>query len=123
MNMRILPIILLLTLTGCNRSGQDVALSQTAAEVHQWVPMGSSLAAARQAMEQHQFNCSVTSYDSVEQMKLVKPMEIAIWKESLISNHGTQAVTNVTDLECKQGQSVVLLRLVNGQTMGIYAVQ
>src|SRR4051794_33167699 len=100
--MKMLPFILLLALVGCDRSGEQAMLTQTSEQVRQWVPTGASLAAARQTMEQHQFSCSVTSYGSLEQMKLVRPKEAGIWWGSIIRDHATQTVTNVTDLECKQ---------------------
>lgn len=117
--VKVVPFVLLLAFVGCDHSRGDAMLRKTSEQVEQWVPMGTSLGAARQAMEQHQFTCSVSSYDTVEQMKAAKPREIGIWNTSVIRDHCSQFVTNVTDMECKQGQLVVLLRLVNGQTMGI----
>jgi hypothetical protein len=96
-------------------------LTKTSAQVLQWVPMGTSLASARQTIEEHQFSCSVSSYDSLEQMKLERPKDIGIWKEEVIRDHVIQAITNVTYLECTQEHLVVLLQLVNGKTMGIFS--
>ncbi|MDR3457570.1 MAG: hypothetical protein P4N60_09000 [Verrucomicrobiae bacterium] len=121
--MKALPFILLLVLVGCNRSGQEVMLAQTSAQVRQWVPTGASLTTARQTMEQHQFSCTVTSFASLEQMQRVRPKEIGIWQEKVIRDHVIQAVTNVTYLECKQDHLVVLLQVVNGETMGIFSAQ
>jgi hypothetical protein len=121
--MRILPFVMLLALVGCDDSEQEAMLRKTSKQVEQWIPMGTSLAVARQTMEQHQFRCSVASYDSVEQMKLVRPEEIGIWKESVIRDHVMQDVTNVTDLECKKERLWVNLRLVNGETMGIVSAE
>jgi hypothetical protein len=119
--MKTLPLILLLAFVGCDRSGQDALLRKTSADVQQWVPMGTSLAVARQTMEQHQFTCSVSSYDSLEQMQRERPKDIEVWKEKIIRDHVIQPITNVTYLECKQGHLAVLLRLINGETMGIFS--
>ena len=120
--MKTLPFILLLALVGCNRSGQEAMLTQSSEQVRQWVPMGTSLATARQTMEQHQYNCSVTSFNSVEEMQRVLPNDIGIWKEMVIRDQVIHAITNVTYLECKRKPLVVLLRLVNGETTGIFSV-
>ena len=121
--MKTLPFILLLALVGCDRSGQDAMLRKTSEEVRQWVPMGTSLAVARQTMEQHQYSCSVSSYDSLEQMQRERPKDIEIWSEKIIRDHVIQSITNVTYLECKQGHLAVLLRLVNGETTGIFSTE
>src|SRR5262249_46713204 len=101
--MKTLPAILLLALVGCSHSDHDLMLRQTSEKVSQWVPMGTSLAVAQQTMEQHQFACSVSSYDSREQMQKEWPKDTAIWDERIIRDHATQGVKNVTYLQCKQG--------------------
>src|SRR5690349_5694278 len=101
--MKTLPFILLLAFVGCSHSEHDLVLRQTSEKVSQWVPMGTSLAVARQTMEGHQFTCSVSSYDSLEQMRRDRPKEIGWWNQRIIRDHVTQDVTNITYVECKQG--------------------
>jgi len=113
-------IVLLLALVGCGRSShpaQKAMLMHTNDLVLKWVPMGTSLSAARQNMEQHQFKCSVVSYSSAEQMK--EPGATNIWKGSVIRNGVSGPVTNVTRLQCKQGSLQVCFTLVNGETRGL----
>jgi hypothetical protein len=121
--MKTFSLILLLGLVGCNRSGKEAILAQSSEQVRQWVPMGSPLAVARQTMEEHQYKCSVTSFNSVEEMQRVLPNDIGIWKEMVIRDRVIHDITNVTYLECKREPLVVLLRLVNGETTGIFSVQ
>ena len=64
--MKLLTFILMLALVGCgSRESRD---KQTAQQIRQWVPQWTSLQTTRQIMEQHQFACSIISYDSVAQM-------------------------------------------------------
>jgi hypothetical protein len=118
--MKILPFLLLFALAGCsNRESRDKQMSR---QILQWVPMHTSLAAARQIMEQHQYACSVTSYDTIEQMtngggqNLI--VESALWTTAL-SRHGQQeAVTNITHLKCESATSNITFRVLNGETEG-----
>ena len=119
--MKTLPLVLLLALVGCSRSENNLKLLQTSEKVSQWVPMGTSLAVARQTMEQHQFACTVSSYDSREQMQKEWPKDTAIWNERIIKDRVIQDVKNVTYLQCKQGNLAVLLQLINGETRGIFS--
>ena len=120
--MKTLPLIVLLAIVGCSRSGQDALLTQSTAQVRQWVPLGTSLTTARQTMEEHQYRCSVASFNSVEEMQRVLPSDVGIWKETVIRDRVKHAITNVTYLECKREPLVVLLRLVNGETRDIFSV-
>ena len=118
-----LPFILLLALVGCDRTAQEAILGKQSEQVRQWVPIGTALAKAQETMEQHQYRCSVISFDSVKQMQQVLPNDIGIWKETVIRDQVIQAITNVTYLECKREGLVVLLRLANGEMRGIYSVK
>jgi hypothetical protein len=95
--MRILPFILLLAFVGCDRSEPDLMLRKTSAEVQQWVPMGTTLAVARQAMEQHQYGCSASSYDSVEQMQRERPATVGEVRRRthLLANLATQPLLGI----------------------------
>lgn len=113
-------VILLLALVGCGRPAQKtekVMLMHTNDLVLKWVPMGSSLGVARQNMEQHQFKCSVVSYNNPAEMK--EPGATNIWKGAVIRNGVSSPVTNVTRLQCRQGSLEVQLTLVNGETRGL----
>ena len=113
-------LILFLTLIGCGRPAgktEKVMLVHTNDLVLKWVPMGSSLGVARQNMEQHDFKCSVISYNSAAEMK--EPGATNIWKGGVSRNGISTPVTNVTRLECKKGPIEVLFTVVNGETKGL----
>jgi hypothetical protein len=120
--MKILPIILLVALIGCSRSETPNLASQRSQEIQRWVPKGTSVTAARQIMEQHQFVCTVSSYDSRAAMP---PGSDPLWWDvgSFIGRDGkTMPVTNVTILDFKQTNCSARLSAVNGETDGRYFV-
>ena len=113
-------VVLMMMLVGCGRPARQtekVMLMHTNDLVLKWVPMGSSLGLARQNMEQHQFKCSVVSYNSAAEMK--EPGATNIWKGTVFRNGVSSAVTNVTRLQCKKGPVEVDFTLVNGETKGL----
>jgi hypothetical protein len=124
--MKILPIILLVTLIGCSRSETPDPASQMSQQIQHWVPKGTSVAAARQILEQHQFVCTVGSYDSRAAMP---PGSDPLWWDvgSFVGRDGkTMPVTNVTILTCKLDNTNeaydATLSTVNGETDGRYNV-
>jgi hypothetical protein len=120
--MKTLPIILLVVLIGCSRSETPNRASQISQQIQRWVPMGTSVTAARQIMEQHQFVCTVSSYDSRAAMP---PGSDPIWWEigRFIGRDGkAMPVTNVTILDFKQANCSARLSAVNGETDGRYSV-
>jgi hypothetical protein len=99
--MRMSPLILLIALLGCSHSETPNAASQMSQQIQQWVPKGTSVTAARQIMQQHQFVCTVGSYDSRVAMPTGSD---PVWWDvgSFIGRDGkTMPVTNVTILTCK----------------------
>jgi hypothetical protein len=100
--MKIFPIILLVALIGCRRSETPTRASQMSRQIQQWVPKGTSVSAARQIMEQHQFVCTVGAYDSRAAMPAGSD---PLWWDvgAFISINGkTLPVTNVTILTCRR---------------------
>src|SRR5580704_6699506 len=98
--MKIFSIILLVALVGCSRSETPSQASQMSQQIEHWVPKGTSVSKARQIMDQHQFVCTVGSYDSKAAMPSGSD---PLWWEigSFISANGrTLRVTNVTLLTC-----------------------
>src|ERR1700690_653295 len=110
--MKILPFILLVTLIGCSRpESQAHTMGE---QISQWVPDGTPLALAQQIMEQHQFICSVVSYDNAEQMS--NSPDAVLWKTIVVKDGQHFAVTNVSHLECKKPQCNITFSVVNGAT-------
>jgi hypothetical protein len=127
--MKIVPFILLVALIGCSHSETASPALQMSRQIQQWVPKGTPLAAARQAMEQHQFVCTVDSYASRAAMP---PGSDPLWWNvgSFISRDGkTLPVTNVTILTCKRADTnfgvcayEATLTAVDGEFDGRYSV-
>ena len=109
--MKTLPLLLLLSCLGCDHSARDLKLRQASEQARQWVPFGTPPELAQKTMEQHQFSCSVHSYDSVEQMQKERPEQIEVWKQEVIRDHIIQPVKNVTDFECKNENEHLLIWL------------
>ena len=115
--MKILPFILLFALMGCGHSeSQSRRLSE---QISQMVPDGTSLASARQIMEQRKFACSVVSYDKVEQ--ITNSADAILWTTFVVRDGLRQAVTNISHLECKSSRCQVTFTLLNGATTGFSA--
>jgi hypothetical protein len=89
-------------------------------QIQQWVPVETSLASARQIMERHQFTCSVDSYDNLKTM--TNDPEAFIWTTGIIRDGKFEAVTNITNLNCKWTDSTAkydfTLTVINGQYVG-----
>jgi hypothetical protein len=113
--MKILPFVLLVALIGCSRSQPSALL--TTDELWQWVPVGTSLDSARKTMEQHQFTCSVISYDKPEQMG--GDREASIFGSLVVKDGVQQVVTNLSYLVCTQSNVEVRICLANGVTRGV----
>jgi hypothetical protein len=116
--MKTLPFILSLALVGCSHSGAPGATAPgviMGEELHQWIPANTSLAAARQIMEQHQYACSVASYDSLN--GITNNPDAVQWTKEFIRNHGSEAVTNISVLDCDvPNERHAQWLLVNGKT-------
>lgn len=112
--MKTLLIILSFCLLGCGCSKQRHTMGD---QILQWIPFGTSLESARQIMEQHQFTCTLVSYDRVEQM--TNNPDAVLWKTMVVRNDQRFAVTNVSYLECKKEQWDYTLTLVNGETRAL----
>jgi len=68
--MKILVLAFILAASGCARSDKlSEQPAQAAAQIQNWVPVGTSLADARHIMEQHQFKCSVMTNSSFGDLK------------------------------------------------------
>jgi hypothetical protein len=127
--MKVLPFILLVVLVGCSRQVPSNTASQMSHQIQQWVPRGTRVAAVRQIMEQHQFVCTVGSYESRAAMP---PGSDPKWwdVEGYITSGGeTLPVTNVTILTCKRADTTndawaydATLTAVDGEVDGSYLV-
>lgn len=115
--MRILPFILLVVLTGCGRPESHA--QKMGKQISQWVPDGTSLALARQTMEQHQFACSVTSYSNAAQMS--NDPDAVLWKTIVTRGRQHFPVTNISHLECKTPQCHVTFTIINDEVSGYSA--
>ena len=115
--MRTPLLILLVVLTGCSHSASRA--EKLSRQIQQWVPDGTPLAAARQMMQQHQFKCSVISFDNAEQM--TNSADAVLWKTIVVRDGQHFAVTNVSHLECKTPQCGITFSVVNGETVGFTA--
>ena len=125
--MKISPFILLVALIGCSRTQTTTQTTILASQMNQqiqgWVPRGTSVAAARQIMEQHQFVCTVGSYDSRAAMP--PGSDPLWWDASSVTRDGkTMPVTNVTILTCNRADTnetyCATLGAVNGEIDGPY---
>ena len=118
--MKLLTFILMLALVGCgSRESRD---KQTAQQIRQWVPQWTSLQTTRQIMEQHQFACSIISYDSVAQMtnspdKDDRELD-SVWTRFHDQKGQPETVTNVTHLECKSAKCDIVFMIANDKMIG-----
>ena len=127
--MKLLSFILLVALVGCSRQVPLNTASQMSQQIQQWIPKGTRVAAVQQIMEQHQFVCTVGSYDSRAAMP---PGSDPKWWDvgSYITSGGkTLPVTNVTILTCKRADTTndvwaydATLTAVDGEFDGSYLV-
>jgi hypothetical protein len=121
--MKTLTLILLLALIGCSRS--ESPAQKASKQIQQWIPTGTSLASARQIVEQHGFTCSTISYDS---MKAITndPDAIQWTKEFILKHQKTEVVTNIsvlksvwTDSKNQRSQCSAGWVVINDKTMGL----
>ena len=102
--MKILPFILVIALIGCSCSKSPA--KKMAKELPQWIPTGTSLVAARQIMEQHQYVCSVVSYDNVGAINNKPHLDAADldavqWTQVYMQRSGeSEPATNISILRC-----------------------
>lgn len=100
--MKLSPFVLLVALIGCSRSEAPNPASQMSQQIQQWIPQGTPVVELRQIMEQHQFVCTVGSYDSKAAMP---PGSDPLWWDvgGFITKGGkTLPVTNVAIFTCKR---------------------
>ena len=112
--MRTLPVILLVALAGCG--GPESRAEKMGQQISQWVPDGTPLAAARQAMERHQFTCSVVSYANAGEMS--NSPDAVLWKTIVTRDRQHFAVTNISHLECKKPECSITFTVINGEVSG-----
>ena len=119
--MKLPPFILMFALFGCARSDSDNPASHTSRQIEEWVPPGTSLALARQIMEQHQFACTVVSYDSKAAMP--PGADTLRWDTGIIRDGKPESVTNLTLLICRRNETnggvwvyETTLTVLNGET-------
>jgi hypothetical protein len=99
--MKILPFILVFALCGCGCSKSPAA--KMGDDLRQWIPTGTSLQAARQIMEQHQYVCVVESYDNVKSItnKLSADDLNAVQQTQFyMQDPRNETVTNISILRC-----------------------
>lgn len=120
---KFLPFVLLVAAAACGPPHENPA-TQMSQKIREWVPAGTSLAGARQIMVQHQFACSVNSYNSKAEMPN-KPSTMR-WETGIIVNGRNVPVTNISELNCKgtnDGSSYdVTLTAINNQIDGAITV-
>jgi len=104
---------------GCSQSAQPA--HRPGDQVLKWVPWGTSLESARQIMEQHEFTCSVVTYDGPEQMTNTAQADAVLWNTVEITNGVTYRVTNVAHLKCVKTNCTVIFALANGRTSRLFA--
>ena len=119
--MKVLPFILMFALIGCVR--RDNPATQMSRQIQRWVPAGTSLAAARQIMEQHHFTCTVDSYDSKAAMP--PGADTIRWDTGIFRNGRFGALTNLSLLNCSHSHTnggvfdyEATLTVLNGETDG-----
>src|SRR5208283_4336756 len=117
--MKLLPFILMFALAGCSQP--DNPAKQMSHQIQEWVPAGTSLASARQNMEQHQFACTVGSYDCKAAMP--PGSDTIRWDTGIIRDGKPAALTNLSLLTCNRtetnGRVLVYeatLTVLNGET-------
>jgi hypothetical protein len=127
--MKLSPFILLVALVGCSRQAPPNAASQMSQQIQQWIPKGTRVAAAQQIMEQHQFVCTVGSYDSRAAMPSGSDPKWWDVGSYITSGGKTLPVTNVTLLNCKRADTngvawayEARLTAVDGEFDGSYLV-
>lgn len=91
-------------------------------QLTQWVPFGTPLAAAQQAMESHGFSCATTSFDGPEAMTNHNDAQLdgPLWKVIVQKDGKRFSVTNIAYLDCTRTNSpspcTVRFILLNGET-------
>ena len=106
-------------LVGCSRTENPA--TKMSHQVHQWVPDGTPLVAARQIMEQHQFTCTIDSYTNQAAMYDSAKGQ---WKD-IVFDYWNSTVTNISILKFHMtnstelnGKYSVTLRAINGRIDG-----
>jgi hypothetical protein len=101
--------------------------TQMSQQIQAWVPSGTSLAAARRIMEQHEFTCAVASYDSKAAMP--PNSDTIMWDNGVFRNGKAEALTNLTLLTCSRAETNsavwvydATLTSLNGEISGPYTV-
>ena len=127
--MKGLPYILLAALIGCSRQATPNQASQMSQQIQQWIPNGARVAVVQQIMEQHQFVCTVGSYDSRAAMPAGSDPKWWDVGGYITSGGKTLPVTNVTILTCKRAETTndvwaydATLTSVDGEFDGSYLV-
>jgi hypothetical protein len=117
--MKFLPFILIFALAGCSQPENPA--TQLSHQIQEWVPAGTPLASARQIMEQHQFACTVSSYDSKSAMP--SGSDTIRWDTGIIRDGKPAALTNLSLMTCSRTEtngSVLVyeatLTVLNGET-------
>ena len=117
--MKFLPFILMFALAGCSQPENPA--TQMSHQIQEWVPAGTALASARQIMEQHQFACTVGSYDSKAAMP--PGSDTIRWDTGVLKDGRYAALTNLSLLTCSRTEtngSVLVyeatLTVLNGET-------
>ena len=72
-------------------------------------------------MEQHEFACTVVTYDGPEQMTNTAQADAVLWNTIEVRNGVTYRVTNVAHLKCVKTNFTVTFALVNGRTSRLSA--
>lgn len=118
------PLIFLVLLIGCSHTERTAPAALMRQQIQQWIPKGTSVTAACRIMEQHEFSCTVHSYDSIAAMP---PGPDKAWWNAGTHTNGNilTSVTNVTLVSCKRAATTndiqeynVKLTAVNGDING-----
>jgi hypothetical protein len=116
--MKYLTLCLWFALLGCGCSKSTSAGSER--QIRQWVPVGTSLASARQILEQHEFACTVDSYTSLAMMQ--DDLDRVRWKAGIIREGRFEAVTNISHVNFKNQHWAGRLTLIDDRNEGILSL-
>jgi hypothetical protein len=89
-------------------------------QLREWIPEATPLASAQQILEQHRFICSVVSYDNIR--AITNNPDAVQWTQNFIlENRKTEAVTNISVLNChdKQKRYSAGWVAINNRTLGL----